>query len=78
MFPLYRPIVCCISRQYRLAIKIVSNRTKVLEASAGTIAVGLAIQAENTKVCRFNENIYEIYILSYHFVYINKRDATLE
>jgi len=67
MFPLYRPIIeCCVSRLYFLAIKIVSNITKALEGSADTIALGLTKQGENIKLCRFNENIYEIYILSYH------------
>jgi hypothetical protein len=57
----------CVSRLYLLAITIVINITKVLEESADTIAVGLAIQAENTKVCRLNENIYEIYIFCHLF-----------
>ena len=69
MFPLYRPITeRCVNKLYLLAIKIVINITKVLGGSADTMAVGLAMQAENTKLCRFNENIYEIYVLSYHLL----------
>jgi hypothetical protein len=76
MFPLYGPIIeCCVSKLYRLALQIVSNKIKVLEGSANTIAVGLAMQAENTKLCRFNENIYEIYILSYHLLF--RRDLRI-
>jgi hypothetical protein len=76
VFPLYRPIIeCCVSKLYRLAIKIVSNITKVLEGSADKIAVDLTIQAGNTKLCRFNENIYEIYILSYHLFF--RRDLRI-
>jgi hypothetical protein len=44
VFPLYRPIIeCCVNKIYLLAIKIVSNITKVLEGSADTVAVGLAM-----------------------------------
>jgi hypothetical protein len=69
LFPLYRPITeRCVNKLYLLAIKIVSNITKVLEGSADTMAVGLAVQDENTKVYRFNANIYDIYVLSYHLL----------
>jgi hypothetical protein len=68
VFPLEGLIIeCCVSRLYLLAIAIIINITKVLEESADTVAVGLEVQAENTKVCRLNENIHEVYIVCHLF-----------